>query len=121
MKKSYRIKKETEFQSIMQLKNTFANRNFVIYLKSVEQEHFRVGLSVGKKVGNAVQRNYIKRVIRDNLYQLKSQIDPNVDLIIIARPNIINLSAAEVKKNLEHVFKLANILNPVDTIEEIEN
>lgn len=119
MKKSYRIKKEAEFQTIMQLKNTFANRNFVIYLRSVEQEHFRVGLSVGKKVGNAVTRNYVKRVIRDNLQQLEPQINPHVDLIIIARPNIIKLSAKEVKKNLEHVFKLANVLITVDSVEEI--
>lgn len=114
MKKSYRIKKEAEFQEIMQLKNTFANRNFVIYLKPVQQKHFRVGLSVGKKVGNAVTRNYVKRLIRTNLQQLETEIDPNVNLIIIARPNIIKLSAVEVKKNLEHVFKLASILKAED-------
>lgn len=121
MKKSYRIKKEAEFQAIMQLKNTFANRNFVIYTNPVEQAHFRVGLSVGKRVGNAVTRNYVKRVIRMNLQQLEHRIDPNVNLIIIARPNIIKLSASEVKKNLEHVFKLANILKNENQIkEEIE-
>ncbi|QIL45997.1 ribonuclease P protein component [Vagococcus coleopterorum] len=114
MKKSYRIKKETEFQKIMQLKNTFANRNFVIYIEPFDQKHFRVGLSVGKKIGNAVTRNYIKRVIRNNLNQLDSQINQNYNVIIIARPNIVNLSFEEIKKNLLHVFKLANILKKVE-------
>lgn len=121
MKKSYRIKKEAEFQAIMQLKNTFANRNFVIYTKPIEQAHFRVGLSVGKRIGNAVTRNYVKRVIRASLQQLENRIDPNTNLIIIARPNITKLSASDVKKNLEHVFKLANILKIEEQIkEEIE-
>lgn len=110
MKKSYRIKRETEFQAIMQKRQSFANRNFVIYIDRSHHEHFRAGLSVGKKVGNAVTRNYVKRQIRESLLQLEDDINPDYDIIIIARPNVTALKTEEVKKNLKHVFKLANIL-----------
>ncbi|MBP1041343.1 ribonuclease P protein component [Vagococcus sp. BWB3-3] len=110
MKKSYRIKKENEFQAIMQKKQSFANKNFVVYVDFREQPHFRVGLSVGKKIGNAVTRNYVKRQIRENLRLLGTEIKQGSNIIVIARPNIVNLTSAEVKKNLEHVFKLAHIL-----------
>lgn len=110
MKKTYRIKQEREFQLIMAQKNSFANRNFVIYLGKKQQPYFRVGLSVGKKVGNAVVRNYIKRQIREQMIHFRPEVTGEWDLIIIARPNVVNLSYQEIGKNMEHVFKLAQIL-----------
>ena len=111
MKKSYRIKKEKEFQKIIYHKDSYANRNFVIYIYPAESNtHFRVGLSVGKKVGNAVTRNKVERRIRESLFEMKETIKPNYNIVVIARPKLADLSLGEVKSNLEHVFKLANII-----------
>ncbi|MGO3732159.1 MAG: ribonuclease P protein component [Vagococcus sp.] len=111
MKKSYRIKKEKEFQQIIQKKQSFANRNFVVYVsESTDNAHFRIGLSVGKKIGNAVTRNRVKRLMRQALFELKSEIKPEYNVILIARPNIVGLTLEEVKKNIQHVFKLANLI-----------
>ncbi|MGY3750986.1 ribonuclease P protein component [Vagococcus acidifermentans] len=111
MKKSYRIKKESDFQNIINEKNSFANRNFVVYVsKQDNSRHFKVGLSVGKKIGNAVTRNRYKRLIRQALLSIQKDIPPNYYFIVIARPNIVSLSYDEVKKNLIHVLRLANIL-----------
>ena len=94
----------------MQKKQSFANKNFVVYVAAQESPHFRVGLSVGKKIGNAVMRNRVKRQIRESLFVLKDEIGSEYAIIVIARPNIVNLTTGEVQKNLAHVFKLANIL-----------
>lgn len=111
MKKIYRIKKEKEFKVIIQKKKSFANRNFVIYISDkVDQPHFRVGLSVGKRVGNAVMRNKVKRLMRESLRALEKDIPSNYNLILIARPNVVNLSLPEVKQNIYHVLKLANLI-----------
>ena len=60
MKKSYRIKKESDFQRVFETHNSVANHKFVIYqMQKPNQPHFRVGISVGKKVGNAVQRGWL--------------------------------------------------------------
>ncbi|UUV98392.1 ribonuclease P protein component [Vagococcus luciliae] len=111
MKKAYRIKKEKEFQKIIENKQSFANRNFIVYVyESPENVHFRVGLSVGKKVGNAVMRNRVKRLMRTSLYDMKEMVQSNYNIVLIARPQVINLSLDEVKKNIQHVFKLANLM-----------
>ena len=111
MKKSYRIKREKEFQQIIYKKDSYANRNFVLYIYPAEENpHFRVGLSVGKKIGNAVMRNKVKRRMRVSLFELQDSIKPNYNIILIARPRVVDLSLQEVKNNIEHVFKLANII-----------
>ncbi|BAL62822.1 ribonuclease P protein component [Melissococcus plutonius] len=111
MKKAYRVKSEKDFQKVFYTKNSCANKRFVVYsLEKPEQKHFRVGISVGKKVGNAVVRNSVKRKIRMSIYQLKEQILSEYDFIIIARPGVQNLTSEEVRINLIHILKLANIL-----------
>ncbi|EPI02535.1 MULTISPECIES: ribonuclease P protein component [unclassified Enterococcus] len=112
MKKAYRVKKEKEFQTVFQTGASFANRKFVVYkLAKENQPHFRVGLSVGKKVGNAVCRNDVKRKIRAAIYSIKEEIDPELDFIVIARPSTKELTYAEIRSNLIHVLKLAKIIN----------
>lgn len=50
MRKSYRVKKEAEFQKVFTQGKSYANRQFVVYvLRKSDQLHFRVGISVGKK------------------------------------------------------------------------
>lgn len=105
MKKAYRIKKNSEFQYIFKHGKSFANRQLVIfYLEKPEQEHFRMGLSVGKKIGNAVMRNKIKRYLRETFRELKKEIKPNVDIIIIARQPTKNMGLTEFKKSLSHLL-----------------
>ena len=111
MRKSYRVKKEAEFQRVFTQGKSCANRQFVVYMiEKPEQVHFRVGISVGKKIGNAVARNWVKRRIRQSLTELKPQLKQDCDFIVIARPGVAWMEMAEVKDRLIHVLRLANVL-----------
>ncbi|MCP2034480.1 ribonuclease P protein component [Planomicrobium sp. HSC-17F08] len=110
MNKQQRIKKNTEFQRIFKKGKSFANRQFIVYVLKNDQPEFRVGLSVSKKVGNAVTRNRIKRYIRQSFLELKDDVQPNADYVIIARQQAANLDFHESKKSLEHVLKIARAL-----------
>jgi ribonuclease P protein component len=111
MRKSYRVKSEKDFQKVFQTRQSVANRAFIIYqLEKPNQKHFRVGLSVGKKIGNAVVRNRVKRLLRVAVQQLDPKLPATLDFIIIARPGVDALSQQEVLSNLEHVLKLAKII-----------
>jgi|SRR5690625_4507509 len=105
MKKAYRVKNKEQFQLILNKGNSFANRELVIYYKkNPSYEHFRVGISVGKKIGNAVKRNKIKRLIREAVRKLKDHIDPEVDIIIIARHPTLNMSLSQIERSLIHLL-----------------
>jgi len=111
MNKRQRVKKNAEFQKIFKRGKSFANRQFVVYLLPKEgQEEFRVGLSVSKKVGNAVVRNQIKRYIRQSFLEMKDEVNPTMDYVIIARNQAASLDFHETKKSLQHVLKVAKIL-----------
>ena len=115
MRKSYRVKTENDFQTVFKSGNSIANRAFVIYqLEKPENEHFRVGISVGKKVGHtAVVRNRLKRYIRAVLTENKPLIKPHIDFLVIARPYARNFRWDDVRKNLLHALFLANIIKEI--------
>ncbi|MBM7704221.1 ribonuclease P protein component [Metabacillus iocasae] len=114
MKKSYRIKKNEEFQQVFKKGKSVANRQFVVYvLDKPDQLHFRVGLSVGKKIGNAVVRNRVKRLLRQTIFELSPLLQQPKDYIIIARHPAATMDYVEVKKSLQHVLTKAKVLNKV--------
>ncbi|WP_455662678.1 ribonuclease P protein component [Pradoshia sp.] len=111
MNKERRIKKNQEFQEVFKKGQSYANRQFVVYiLEREEQDHFRLGLSVSKKIGNAVTRNRVKRYVRQSFLELEDRIKKGNDYIIVARKPTCEMDFHETKKSLTHVLKRASVL-----------
>lgn len=109
MKKEYRIKKSKEIETILKHKKFVSNAYFVIYIKDQDEtNHFRYAMSVSKKIGKAVVRNHIKRQIRAIIRQLS--IKDGVDIFIITRNKINELSYQEMTKQLCHLLQKQKIL-----------
>ncbi|WP_162011129.1 ribonuclease P protein component [Streptococcus sp. S784/96/1] len=108
MKKSYRVKREKDFKLVFQKGTSVANRKFVVYSLPKDQPHFRVGLSVSKKLGNAVVRNRVKRRLRHLVKDLSPHL-VTTDFVIIARKGVESLTYQEMKSNLIHVLKLGKL------------
>ncbi|MEB1808247.1 MAG: ribonuclease P protein component [Bacillaceae bacterium] len=110
MKKAFRIKKNEEFSIVFKKGKSVANRQFVLYALHKEgQPHFRIGLSVSKRVGNAVMRNRIKRVIREWFHQYEDQLMQDKDYVVIARKPTADMDFFEMEKSLIHVSKKAGV------------
>jgi len=111
MKKEFRIKNNKEFQLVFKKGESYANRQLVIYfLEKPEQEHFRIGLSVGTRIGNAVTRNRIKRYLRESFTSLKYDIKPTVDMVIIARQPTKDMDYHEIRKSLIHLLSRKKLM-----------
>ncbi|TVP88805.1 MAG: ribonuclease P protein component [Alkalicoccus sp.] len=110
MKKQHRLRKNEEFQKVFQHGKSAANRQFVVYqLSRREQKHVRIGLSVSKKLGNAVQRNRIKRIMKEALRDAAEELRQDCDVVIIARKPAASMELEEVRKSLKHVLKVARL------------
>ncbi|MBU0279042.1 MULTISPECIES: ribonuclease P protein component [unclassified Gemella] len=109
MKKEYRIKKEKDFNRIIKEKKSFANRQFVIYYSKNNLEHFRLGLSVSKKLGKANKRNKLKRYVRESIKEHKNLLK-NYDIIIILRKAAMDITFDEFLKSINHILTKTNLL-----------
>ena len=74
-KRTQGLKKDSDFRKVYKHGKSFANRNLVMYILDNKSDSTRVGISVSKKVGNAINRNKIRRRIKES-YRLN--IDANV-------------------------------------------
>lgn len=108
MKKKNIIRKNLDFDRIIKNNRSYKYKDYIIYLEKTDTEDYHFGLSVGKKVGNAVTRNKIKR-------QLKAIIDENnyekgINCIIIVRKSALSKSFNEKKDDLIIAFRKLNII-----------
>ena len=109
MKKEFRVRKNEEFSSIISHKQSVASPFFVLYHEKRKQDRARVGISVSKKLGNAVQRNRIKRQVREMVTSLVDFENYPEDLIVIVRKPYVGRDFAANRNDLEILIKKAII------------
>ena len=108
MKKQYRVCKNYEFSAILKEKRFYACPSFVIYVKPRKEDHARVGISVGKKIGNAVVRNKVKRQVRMILHEI-FDFNGNFDMILLVRIKYLDENYNTNKNCLEKLLKKVKI------------
>lgn len=108
MKKEYRVKRSQDFDNIIRKKQSFANRQFVIYYQENKLDHMRLGISVSKKLGKAHERNKLKRYVRES-FKTRKDFLKNYDIIIIVRPAAKGLSFLEFGSSIDHVLKRSKL------------
>lgn len=104
MKKKFRLKKSHEIAKVVLSKQRVAGKHYTIYYMK-RNDGVKIAISVGKKYGNAVERNYAKRVVREIMRPLISQI-PSYSLVIVVKEYSKELSFLEKKDSLEKTLKL---------------
>ena len=75
----------------------------------------RLGLSVSKKVGGAVQRNRAKRIIRAGYAPIEDRLKKGYLIVITAKPEIKGRSSREIYSELKYAFKKLGLLQPQQT------
>lgn len=100
MKKNNVVKKNIDFDNIIANGHFVKNKEFIIYNEINNLNKYRFGISVGKKIGNAVTRNYYKRIIRKIVDDNKKCYQNSKDYIIIIRKAATLLNYQEISNSL---------------------
>ncbi len=79
----------------------FGNRSFTLLVRLNDQAHPRLGLAIAKKsVKRAVDRNRIKRLLRESFRQKQHQLPP-IDIVAMCRPVAVQLTNTQILQQLE--------------------
>ena len=103
MKKINILKNNRDFNRIIDSYKSHKYKDFVIYIERTNDELYHFGISVGKKIGNAVTRNKYKRRIRAIID--KKNYQKGINCIIILRKSILDRDYIEIENSLLKAFK----------------
>lgn len=108
MKKINILKKSNDFSRIIKNNKPFKYKDYIIYVEKKDPSIYNFGFSVGKKIGNAVTRNKIKRQLKNILD--KKSFENNFNCVIIVGRGILNRSFSEREKNLIEALTKLNLI-----------
>jgi ribonuclease P protein component len=109
-----RLSRSGEFDRVYRDGSSHATRYLVLYSfprKSEDVDEVRLGVSVSRKVGGAVDRNRVKRALREAFWGLSDRLPDSHDFVLVARPEIGDLIEREgsggVRASIEEAMAAA--------------
>jgi ribonuclease P protein component len=91
-----RLSRSAEFERVYRQGRSTANRHLVLYaFPNPAAERPRLGLSVSRKVGGAVERNRVKRLLREAFASAEPELRAGQDIVVVARPQVGELAERE--------------------------
>ncbi len=108
MKKEHILKSNEEFQRIIKSYRPYKYNDFILYIEKTKSSSYFFGFSVGKKIGNAVTRNKIKRQLKSIVS--KKDYQSGFNCIIIVGRGILDKDYQSIETSLLKSFKINNLL-----------
>jgi ribonuclease P protein component len=107
-KRTDRLLSSSDFRRIGRVGKRLATRYFVVLIAAAETrrevKQRQLGVTVSRRVGNAVVRNRIKRGVREWFRRSRGSLASAVDVVVIARRDAARLSAGEVGEELDQML-----------------
>ncbi len=110
MKRCYSLKRNKEFRRVYNRGKSVGSRTLVLIYLPGNRPEKRIGFAVGKKIGNAVTRNRVKRRLREAVTPLLPEIAPGCRLIFIARSPITEQKFKDIESTVLRRVQKAGLL-----------
>lgn len=105
------LRRKSDFSSIYKKGKSIGDKYVVIFYRRNGFNYNRLAFLASKKVGNAINRNRARRLMKESVRTMDKELNNGYDYIFIARNTIKNTKCADVKKSIEAAIKRAGIDN----------
>jgi ribonuclease P protein component len=95
LRPSERLRHPREFRQVFRHGQKLVTPIFILHILPTSAPRSRLGMAVSKRVGNAVVRNRVKRLIRELFRQHKAALQPTCDMVFVARRRAAEASLEE--------------------------
>ena len=95
--RSCRLTARRQFLAVYDMGQRVTSRSFLLFGLPNAVGHPRLGITVTRKIGNAVRRNRAKRLLREVFRRHRQRLNPAIDVVVNARPGIDARSYAELE------------------------
>ena len=85
-RRKQRLSRRRDFERVVRTACSVADRQLVVYVADNDLARTRLGISVGKRIGPAVKRNRVKRLIRESFRLLQHDLPAGLDVLVVAKP-----------------------------------
>lgn len=96
------IKSNKDFMRTYKKGRFSANKMLTVYFFPNKSPYNRIGITTSKKIGNAVQRNRAKRIIRAAYRNTEKLFPIGFDIIFVARPDITTVKSTNIENFIRH-------------------
>ena len=90
------LKTNSDFRRAYARGKSYTNPALVLYVRKTRAGSCRIGITASKKIGNAVQRNRARRVIREAFRQVNLPLKGNYDVIFVARTKTVYKKSTDI-------------------------
>lgn len=104
MNKKYRLKKSEDIAKLVHLHQSVGNKYYAIYYNIKNNENPKVAISVSKKFGTAVERNYEKRIVREVIRPLLKELN-NLELLIVIKKEVSKIVFKEKETQIQYLIR----------------
>jgi ribonuclease P protein component len=99
MSRRSRLSRSRDFDAVYRQGRSVSSRYLVLYTfvrpDDTPTDHPRLGLAVSRRVGNSVERNKVKRLLREAFDQLEPELEAGSDYVLVARPGMAQVADAQ--------------------------
>ena len=104
------LRKKSDFDSMYKRGKSVGDRYLVLFYRKNNLPYNRTGFLASKKVGNSVQRNRARRLMKESYRHIQSGLPTGYDFIIIARNTISGKKCMEVERSLMSAFRRTGVI-----------
>lgn len=105
------LKTNSDFRRAYKRGKSYTSPALVVYVVKNRAGICRYGITASKKIGNAVERNRARRVIRESFRQLSDRVLPGYDIVLVARTRTVRKKSTDIYPTMLDLLTKAGVFD----------